>query len=536
MLPRSTVFLARVIVLSALASLSSASAQGQPEPFQPSRDRASWDARREVLRAELDEVLGRGLPERPSKPRLETRSAEPFPPLTPQPFTIDTGDGVVGGILVEPVATGPVPLILLVVDPATKALTSAEGRGYDGRPPALLLARFGFAVLVLDGNPSGPAQIRNLRVALDAGLARPGVDPKRVGVVGFGPAGPVALALMAVEPRIACGVTTIELDNRRAIASTFRAEVVSSFHGPSFLERLAALCAPRPLSLLVGERLPLPTPSSGRSLERTTRNTFKLYGDEGQGLAFTLFGEFPGHESVSTRLQWMAGLEQLDKRFRPQGPTPLGHAPEPEPELGGDALELTKHGIAGWAAEMSQRPVTWTWSNGVITCKPGLNEYGWLRAPIEVGDFLLRVDWKVPEKGNVGIFLRARPVEWHVPPGPESKPRVQMYGLDWPSRAGLELQAQADPGEASRYSSGSLYRHAAPSANPTHPPGQWNRYTVRARGTRVEVWINGQQVMDTRLESCSDTLPEPPLRGYIGLQNHGASAEYRDVRLIRLGE
>ena len=199
--------------------------------------------------------------------------------------------------------------------------------------------------------------------------------------------------------------------------------------------------------------------------------------------------------------------------------------PSPSRKLDGTALNLSEHGIAGWAAEMSHRPGCWTWLDGVIVCKPGPNEYGWLRAPIEVGDFVLKVEWKVPAKGNAGIFLRARPVTWSIPPGDQSKPRVASLGLDWPSRTGLELQAQDDPGDANRYSSGSLYRHAAPAANPTHPAGQWNRYTVRARGSRIEVWSNGQQVLDTTLNRASDTLPDPPLRGYVGLQNHGAPAE-----------
>ncbi len=99
----------------------------------------------------------------------------------------------------------------------------------------------------------------------------------------------------------------------------------------------------------------------------------------------TIFGEFPGHDSIATRLQWMAGLEQLDKHLRPQGPSPLGHAPEPEPELDDRFIDVAVNGIAGWSAEMSQRLGTWTWHDGVITCKPmGTNEFGWLRLPIEV--------------------------------------------------------------------------------------------------------------------------------------------------------
>ena len=44
-------------------------------------------------------------------------------------------------------------------------------------------------------------------------------------------------------------------------------------------------------------------------------------------------------DSVATRLQWMAGLEHLDKHLRPQGPAPMAHEPEPEPEV--DARFIT---------------------------------------------------------------------------------------------------------------------------------------------------------------------------------------------------
>src|SRR5262249_47363723 len=135
-----------------------------------------------------------------------------------------------------------------------------------------------------------------------------------------------------------------------------------------------------------------------------------------------------------------------------------------------------------------------------------------------------------------GIFLRARPVPWTLPASVLNKRIVSTRGLDWPSRTGLELQAQDDPGIASKYSSGSLYRHAGVTANPTKPPGEWNHYTARAVGPRMEVWCNGEQVLDAEIDECPLPLPEPPMRGYIGLQNHGAPAEFRNIKLLRLNE
>ena len=401
-----------------------------------------------------------------------------------------------------------------------------------------MFARFGCATLAINGLPSAYSPAESIRAALDATLSRPEIDPARVAIFGLGSHGISALRAMAVDPRITCGVVAVEATAVSvAVASRMGGPLSPASTLPS--QELAALCAPRPLCLMIGESLPLPSgnQSAGRLLERAVKGTYKVYGKEGSDLNFTLFGEFNGHDSISTRLQWLMGLEWLDKHFRPQGPTPLPHEPEPEPAFDSadpTVLNLTEHGIAGWSSEMAFRPSTFTWKDGVVVCQPGPDEYGWLRAPVEVGDFLLQVEWQVPPHGNAGIFLRGQPVTWILPPSAENKLRVSTLGLTWPSRTGLELQTQDDAGTANRYSSGSLYRHAAPSANPTYPPGQWNRSTVRARGTRVEVWNNGQQVLDADLTNSSDTLPNPPLRGFIGLQNHGNSAEYRNVKLKRL--
>lgn len=53
---------------------------------------------------------------------------------------------------------------------------------------------------------------------------------------------------------------------------------------------------------------------------------------------------------------------QMEKHLLPQGPTPLGHAPEPEPVVDDRFLDPAEQGLAGWVAEMSQRPSTWTWA------------------------------------------------------------------------------------------------------------------------------------------------------------------------------
>jgi hypothetical protein len=362
------------------------------------------------------------------------------------------------------------------------------------------------------------------------------VDPNRIGVLGIGMGGTRAVWLMAFEPQIARGMaigglTRLTDWTTRNPTKPSPSWVTKLMDGHD-LEAVVALCAGRQLEWTVGDRDPSSPLSGVAVVDSVGKAMDRLVGGKGV-FHVTYLGRQDDHYG---RLQWMGAMEFFETGFFPQTATPLGHSPEPEPTVTGEFVDLGANGLAGWVVEMSQRPGTWTWSDGVIACKPGANEYGWLRSPIEVDDFVLSLEWKVPANGNSGIFLRAKPVPWTFPPSASNKRIVSSLGLDWPSRTGLELQAADDHGRANKYTSGSLYRHAAPAANPTNPAGQWNKYTVRARGPRVEVWTNSTQVLDTTIDQYPLTLANPPLRGYIGLQNHGAPAEFRNIKLLRLNK
>lgn len=540
--------------------------------FTLPRDRSSWETQRAEVRKALHDLLG-DLPPRPQPPRAERIGREQRAGYTIELLRIDNGAGArIPAVLVLPEGAGRdhrVPAILYLHYYGPRGKEEVLRPGPDGHAPAETLARRGFAVLCIDAyfagerrgqGPGGPDErgprteelslfktflvegktlwgmmLRDDQISLDYLLSRPEIDPERIGATGMSMGATRAWWLMALDERVACTVAVGCLPRFTDLLSAHHPQAHAIYLWiPGLLkhfdtEAVLALCAPRPLATMVGDRDPSSPVSGVWTLRASTQRAYGLYGKRGE-FQSTVFGGL-GH--TYTLLEWDMMLEFFDKHFLPQGPTPLGHSPEPEPEVTDDWVNPAEHGIAGWAVEMSQRPGTWTWRDGVIRCQPGPNEYGWLRLPVELDDFVLTVEWKVPRRGNTGIFLRAKPVPWTIPPSEEGKLRVATLGLDWPSRTGLELQAADDPGQASKYSSGSLYRHAAPAANPTHPAGEWNRYTVRCRGMRVEVWSNGEQVMDTQLDHYP-TLRKPPLKGYIGLQNHGAPGEFRNIRYKRL--
>ena len=515
-----------------------------PSRFVVPKTKEEWAARRPRLVDAIRGAISENTPslQPPGDYRAELGSAGPD--FVSDRFSFKASDGrrARGHFLMRagPAPGGRRPAVLLLAD------TEEAGRPVlDGLPPALALAARGMAVLWIEVEPISdpwidpdrwPLTLRDDAYSFDLLTTRFArlIDPDKVAVLGVGLGGTRAVWLSALDDRVAAciaigGMTRFADwtgDHPRHAVPPWMARAMDGMD----LEALLALCGGRPFSATAGDRDPSCPVPGVQIAEETGEAIDDLLGRRHR-FSITRLGR---QDEYYNRLPWMSAMETLDKAFFPQGPTPLGHDPEPEPEVTGEFVALAENGIAGWAVEMSQRPTTWTCKDGVISCKNGPNEYGWLRAPVEVGDFVLSLEWKVQRGGNTGIFLRARPVPWTLPPSTLNKRVVSTRSLDWPSRTGLELQAQDDPGVANKYSSGSLYRHAGVAANPTKPPGQWNRYTVRARGPRVEVWSNGQQVLDARIDECPLTLSEPPLRGYIGLQNHGAPAEFRNVKLLRL--
>lgn len=179
---------------------------------------------------------------------------------------------------------------------------------------------------------------------------------------------------------------------------------------------------------------------------------------------------------------------------------------------------LEGDGLDGWEVE-AEKPVAddqWSVRDGVLSAKPG---WSWLRTKKEYGDFVLRVEWRVPENGNSGVFVRV----------PELEPGQH------PHEQGVEIQVLDD--EGSDYAgklkpwqySGSIYG-VIPATNAGYRRGEWNSYEITCRGNLIRVTMNGRQVAEADM-SCEPSLDTRPRRGFIGLQNHGSPVEYRNILL-----
>jgi hypothetical protein len=147
----------------------------------------------------------------------------------------------------------------------------------------------------------------------------------------------------------------------------------------------------------------------------------------------------------------------------------------------------------------------------------------------QFGDFELELEWKIQPRGNSGIFFRAIETTDRIY---ENAPEIQVLdNIGHPDNV-TELTV-----------AGSNYAlHPAPR-DAVKPVGEWNLVRLVVRGSHVEHWLNGRQVVTYELWSPdweakvkASKFNEWPAygratRGFIGLQDHGDWVAYRRIRV-----
>src|SRR5262249_14578093 len=107
---------------------------------------------------------------------------------------------------------------------------------------------------------------------------------------------------------------------------------------------------------------------------------------------------------------------------------------------------------------------------------------GWLASKRSFADLELELEYRLPTRGNSGVFLRARK-------------DAPVDGRDF-----LEIQLQDDasyPDAPAETLTGAVLNEAAPDARLGFTPsGQWAKLRVRAEGQRIQVWVNGTPLLD----------------------------------------
>lgn len=171
--------------------------------------------------------------------------------------------------------------------------------------------------------------------------------------------------------------------------------------------------------------------------------------------------------------------------------------------------------------------------DGVLTCQKG----GDIWTAGQYGDFVLDLEFKVAKDSNSGVGLRVSP-----------EPR--RGGPAWYQDGALEIQILAPSGHAKpdKHDCGSMYDLVEPSKDVQKKVGQWNRYTITAKGSKIEVVFNGEKVIDMDLNKWPEAGKNPdgtpnkyakamktfPRRGHILLQYHGTPISFRNVYVKKL--
>jgi hypothetical protein len=175
--------------------------------------------------------------------------------------------------------------------------------------------------------------------------------------------------------------------------------------------------------------------------------------------------------------------------------------------------------LTGWELKQSKGDIKdcWTVKDGILTCKAGT---GWIGTDKQYGNFVLRVEWRIQEGGNSGVFLRV--------PGVKE-------GFS-PSQTGMEIQILDDnsdkyKGKLKPYQfSGSIYTFV-PCAKPVYKGvNTWNAFEITCKADKVTVVYNGEKVAEADMNTSAE-FAKRPHKGLIGLQNHGSAVEFRKVEI-----
>lgn len=177
--------------------------------------------------------------------------------------------------------------------------------------------------------------------------------------------------------------------------------------------------------------------------------------------------------------------------------------------------------LKGWAGEVDNYEV----SDGAIVCKP--DHGGVLHTEEEYGDFVVRVEFKVPPGGNNGLAIRY--------PGTGNAAYDGM----------TELQVLDDDAEMykeldKRQYHGSVYGMAASHRGHLRPAGEWNYQEVTVKGSTIKVELNGSVINQADVSTITEFMADSPhpgkdlKKGYFGFAGHNDPVMFRNIAIKKL--
>jgi serine/threonine protein kinase len=152
----------------------------------------------------------------------------------------------------------------------------------------------------------------------------------------------------------------------------------------------------------------------------------------------------------------------------------------------------------------------WNVVDGILTADG--KGVGWLASRRSFADFELELQYRLPIKGNSGVFLRARK-------------DAPVDGSDFLEIQLLDDSHHGDFPPITR--NGALFNEAEPSGAAHGFAERWMRLNVKAEGQTIRVWIDGSPVLFHQTR-------RPEKSGRIGLQMFDTPVEFRNIRAREL--
>ena len=198
----------------------------------------------------------------------------------------------------------------------------------------------------------------------------------------------------------------------------------------------------------------------------------------------------------------------------------------------------------GWTGYKKDTfPSGWQVVDGTMYCKgSGRGEAGGLEGGDVVyekmfSNFHLKLEWKISEGGNSGIFYLGQDTHdtiWKTAP--------EMQVLD------NENHPDAEAGIAGNRRAGSLYDLIPANPQNTKPAGEWNSVEIRVFKGTVWHYQNGEVILEyhlwtpewnelvagSKFPALNPDWANVAAEGLIGLQDHGDDVWYRNIKIKEL--
>jgi hypothetical protein len=192
---------------------------------------------------------------------------------------------------------------------------------------------------------------------------------------------------------------------------------------------------------------------------------------------------------------------------------------------GGEGFQRVFNGkdFTGWAGPVENYEI----KDGAVVCKP--KKGGTIYTKETYGDFVARLEFKLPPGGNNGLAIRY--------PGNGDTAYVGMCELQvLDDNYEQATKSKLDP----RQAHGSAYGMVAAQRGYHHPIGEWNFQEVTVKGSKIKVELNGTVILDTDLANATEFMGnnahpgKDRTSGNFGFAGHSDPVAFRNVSIKKL--